>query len=622
MSTPFPTSKVLVIGCVQLCNTFSYLSTYPFVGFMLMSFWPGLQKEEVGYYSGLLEGTYHLGAIIGALAWGRFADVFGRKPATLFGLVGTIISAILFGCSKTFGMACFARFAWGFLNQNIGVCKTMLSEVTTDEHTAKAMSVVGLNNGIGRVLGPALGGLLSEPAMKYPAIFGGIWLFNEFPFLLPCLICAVGVAVTLLAAYFVLEETLDIAKREQMAIEAKETAAKLSSEEAPPSEQTSAESDDQEEQVALILPASQSTVNDRALCRETSSSTTDSPSGIRRTSSRQSAASIRARADSISAAGAADQQPAEIMLTPHIAALTSLTENSEQDAELDDFALDDSNERDQRAANSSADDASSVKGQQPQLSRGRDPAPKQGILKIEKTGNAAVESSRPRRGCCSNWRRLLSDRAVLVSISLYCALGFTALVSNELFPLYALLPPSHGGFGWSSTEIGLTSAFAGPPLIVYQLIIYDKIAKRYGVVTVARWALALTTFFMATTPLLSLLLRFSSTVQTALISIHIALTALVRITSFSCIFVFVANSALPLERGVVNGLSQSLVSVSRFAGPTLFTPLFAWSVEGERPYPLNHFLSWHLIAIMTAVTLWLTFALPPWIERKRTKLQA
>ena len=50
-----------------------------------------------------------------------------------------------------------------------------------------------------------------------------------------------------------------------------------------------------------------------------------------------------------------------------------------------------------------------------------------------------------------------------------------------------------------------------------------------------------------------------------------------RASSFTSIMVMVNNSALPETRGLVNGISQSLVAVARSIGPTNGALLFAWS---------------------------------------------
>ena len=61
--------------------------------------------------------------------------------------------------------------------------------------------------GLGRVFGPAIGGFLAQPAIKYPSVFRH-WLWVHFPYLLPCLFAALlGVLLTALV-YTHMEETL------------------------------------------------------------------------------------------------------------------------------------------------------------------------------------------------------------------------------------------------------------------------------------------------------------------------------------------------------------------------------------------------------------------------------
>ena len=49
------------------------------------------------------------------------------------------------------------RFCWGLLNGNIGVAKTYLAEVLDSSNQARGFAIIGLQSGIGRLIGPALG---------------------------------------------------------------------------------------------------------------------------------------------------------------------------------------------------------------------------------------------------------------------------------------------------------------------------------------------------------------------------------------------------------------------------------------------------------------------------------
>ncbi len=59
---------------------------------------------------------------------------------------------------------------------------------------------------IGTIIGPAIGGLFADPSLAWPETFGGT-IFETFPYLLPNLMCAGMLLVSILLGYFLLEET-------------------------------------------------------------------------------------------------------------------------------------------------------------------------------------------------------------------------------------------------------------------------------------------------------------------------------------------------------------------------------------------------------------------------------
>ena len=65
-------------------------------------------------------------------------------------------------------------------------------------------------------VGPMIGGLLSRPAIQYPAFFSHEGLFGRFPYLLPCIVSSLVTLAGLVAGFFFLHETLKSKiKREQ-----------------------------------------------------------------------------------------------------------------------------------------------------------------------------------------------------------------------------------------------------------------------------------------------------------------------------------------------------------------------------------------------------------------------
>lgn len=99
-------------------------------------------------------------------------------------------------------------------------------ESTDRSNVARAFSLLPLMWAAGCSLGPAIGGYLSRPALRYPHLFAahgslgfnGLW--EEYPYFLPCVVSACITWISVLLGVFFLEETLPSkvqAKREKLA---------------------------------------------------------------------------------------------------------------------------------------------------------------------------------------------------------------------------------------------------------------------------------------------------------------------------------------------------------------------------------------------------------------------
>lgn len=60
---------------------------------------------------------------------------------------------------------------------------------------------------IGTIIGPSIGGTFADPHSSFPGLFPKDSLFDRFPYLLPNLICAGLLFVSIVLGYFLLEET-------------------------------------------------------------------------------------------------------------------------------------------------------------------------------------------------------------------------------------------------------------------------------------------------------------------------------------------------------------------------------------------------------------------------------
>ena len=213
--TPLPWLKLLVASSNIFCNTFMMTTLMPFLTFLIDDLHVAPTPEDIGRYSGYLVSSFMLGQLLFSYTWGWLSDHYGRRPVMLIGLFLTGVSFLLFGFVKSYEAALIIRFLTGSFNGIIGATKTYISEITDETNQARGFAIFGVARGLGMVIGPIVGGFLCLPHEKYPEIFPKGSLFDQFPYLLPCVVgFVVAIAGTLLG-FFVLQETNQVVIRKQ-----------------------------------------------------------------------------------------------------------------------------------------------------------------------------------------------------------------------------------------------------------------------------------------------------------------------------------------------------------------------------------------------------------------------
>ncbi|KAL4913516.1 major facilitator superfamily domain-containing protein [Aspergillus aurantiobrunneus] len=204
----FPIRQLFVLALCRICEPIAFMSIFPYVYHMVESFHVTDNDRKIALYAGLITSSFTFAEFSAGMFWGRMSDKIGRKPVLVMGLVGTAISMVVFGFAPNLATAMIARALGGLLNGNIGVLQTTVAEiVTVKEHQPRAYSIMPFVWCLGSIIGPAMGGALSQPCENYPWLFSRGTVFEKFPFLLPNLVCVVVLVSGIVVGLLFLEET-------------------------------------------------------------------------------------------------------------------------------------------------------------------------------------------------------------------------------------------------------------------------------------------------------------------------------------------------------------------------------------------------------------------------------
>ncbi|MGF1521887.1 MAG: MFS transporter [Leptolyngbyaceae cyanobacterium] len=159
------------------------------------------QFDQAALTVGLLALSYAAAQFAAAPVLGKLSDRYGRRPILLISVLGTGLSNVLFGLATTLWLLFVARLLDGITGGNISVARAYIADVSTDQNRARNFGLIGAAFGVGLVVGPAVGGWLSQFSLQMPAfVAGGMSL------------------VTAAFGFFVLPESLPAAKRQKAPI--------------------------------------------------------------------------------------------------------------------------------------------------------------------------------------------------------------------------------------------------------------------------------------------------------------------------------------------------------------------------------------------------------------------
>lgn len=157
-----------------------------------------------GVVTGLLVASYAAMQFVGAPLLGRLSDRYGRRPVLLLSIFGTFLGFLLLGFARTLWVLFASRIIDGITGGNLTVAQAYISDVTDAKDRAEGLGLIGAAFGLGFIIGPVTGGVLSQWGYAVPAF------------------TAAGLTViNLVLVYFWLPESLSIEARANLVVEKK-----------------------------------------------------------------------------------------------------------------------------------------------------------------------------------------------------------------------------------------------------------------------------------------------------------------------------------------------------------------------------------------------------------------
>jgi DHA1 family tetracycline resistance protein-like MFS transporter len=156
---------------------------------------------------GLLVGLFPLCQFFAAPILGAYSDRYGRKSVLLVSLLGMAIGYIIMAVSillPSLPLAFLSRIIMGAFSGSLAVTQSAMADVSDERSRANNFGLIGAAFGASLFIGPALGGILSDPAV-HP------WFTYATPFLLAALLTGLN----FIQVVWQFSETLPEGKRQR-----------------------------------------------------------------------------------------------------------------------------------------------------------------------------------------------------------------------------------------------------------------------------------------------------------------------------------------------------------------------------------------------------------------------
>ncbi|HEV8480128.1 MAG TPA: TCR/Tet family MFS transporter [Candidatus Eisenbacteria bacterium] len=155
------------IGITVLLDTIGFSLIAPILPRLLVEL-TGRSVSQSAVFGGWLSFVYAIMQFVCAPILGGLSDRFGRRPVLLYSVASLGVDYLIMGFAPTLGWLFLGRAISGIAGASFTPAYAYVADISAPEKRAQSFGLISASFGIGFIIGPGLGGLLSGFGVRAP----------------------------------------------------------------------------------------------------------------------------------------------------------------------------------------------------------------------------------------------------------------------------------------------------------------------------------------------------------------------------------------------------------------------------------------------------------------------
>ena len=167
---------ILVTICLDSIGLGIIIPSFP----TLISETAAVPISQASQYFGWVMGAYAFMQFIFSPLIGNLSDRFGRRPILLISVLGMSLDYLVMYFAPDLWWLVIGRAVSGIFGASFTSATAYIADISTPDKRAQNFGMIGAAFGIGFVIGPAIGGLLSDFGARTPFLVAAFFSMANF----------------------------------------------------------------------------------------------------------------------------------------------------------------------------------------------------------------------------------------------------------------------------------------------------------------------------------------------------------------------------------------------------------------------------------------------------------